>query len=271
MTNVRVLSALGKHHEGFCISNEGAMRALWQAEEKHFWHRTRNRFVADRLQKLGLPPGTDLLELGCGSGCVAAFLTQQGYRVTGVDGHPALIYQAARRAPMATFLIHDLAHGVDALRDLPLSDVVGLFDVVEHLDRPVAMLEEALSLVKKGGWVVGTVPALMSLWSGVDAAAGHRLRYESKSLHELLHAVKGAELVEVVPFNRVLVPLLWLQRRWLGRSPPPELSERNLQVPVAPLNLLLHRLVQGEQRLAPYLDRMPIAGASLWFALQKRE
>jgi hypothetical protein len=53
-----------------------------------------------------------VLELGCGGGAVAAHLATAGYRVTGIDGHLSRALEAARRAPEARFLVHDLAHAI---------------------------------------------------------------------------------------------------------------------------------------------------------------
>ena len=43
-----------------------------EAEERHFWHRARNGFIARKLVRAGVPRGARVLELGCGAGCVAA-------------------------------------------------------------------------------------------------------------------------------------------------------------------------------------------------------
>jgi SAM-dependent methyltransferase len=267
LPNVTVVSQLERDHRGYSLEDGAAMAALSRAEDRHFWHRTRNLFIQRRLTRLGVSPGARVLELGCGGGSVAAHLSSAGYVVTGIDGHLARVTEAARRAPDAAFIVHDLAQG------LPPSvgsgyDGVGLFDVIEHLDEPREALQSALAVVRVGGALVGTVPANMSLWSEVDRAAGHRLRYDAGTLRSVLGAVPGAEVLEVVPFNRSLVPMLWLQRRCTRRDDPGALA-RSLRVPGPPWNEALAILLRIEYALSGVLDRLPVGGASLWFALRR--
>jgi SAM-dependent methyltransferase len=152
-------------------------------------------------------------------------------------------------------------------------DVVGLFDVIEHLDDPLQSIADALVFLKPGGRVVGTVPALMALWSSIDEHAGHKTRYSAESLRSLLARLSGATVLEIVPFFRSLVPLVWVQRRLVGTSSGAEpsahaaASVQNLRVPPAAINAGLLAMVTAEHAMAPLLRRVPIPGASLWFAL----
>jgi SAM-dependent methyltransferase len=255
----------------FDISDEADVRALLHAEQAHFWHRARNRFILRKIGALGVRPGARILELGCGAGCVAAELARAGYEVTGVDGHRALLAVACTRAPKARFLCHDLRQELPDV-ERGAFDVVGLFDVIEHLDDPLQALTNALRFAKPGGHVVGTVPALMSLWSSIDVHAGHKTRYSARTLETTLAGLRGARVLEIAPFFRLLVPLLWAQRRFIGKSGRADPRQHaaaavnNMRVPPFPLNASLLAIATAEHALAPML-RVPLPGASLWFVL----
>ena len=260
--NLRVVSTLAAAHAGYSVADPVLMAALSRAEDEHFWHRSRNWLIARRLRRLGSVPPARILELGCGGGCVAAFLSRAGWRVTGVEGHLSRARQAAERAPGATFLVHDLGQGLGPLGS-ERWDVVAFFDVLEHLEDALGALTAALRRVVPGGLLVGTVPALMRLWSDADVRSGHCLRFERAQLQEVLRALPGAGGMEVAPFNRVLVPLLWAQRRANADA-----LERGLKVPAAPLNALLGAVLRTEERMGPLLDPLRVPGASLWFAVR---
>jgi 2-polyprenyl-3-methyl-5-hydroxy-6-metoxy-1,4-benzoquinol methylase len=268
--NVIFREALDSAHVGYSLADKEMRQALLIAEERHFWQLSRNRFISDRLARLAIRPPDRFLELGCGSGCVSAHLARTGYAVTGVDGHLQLIMEAAARAPTARFIVQDLVR--DGGPNLGAGfDAVGLFDVIEHLDNPLAAVEGALMYVRSGGLVVGTVPALMALWSDADRRSGHRLRYNRSSLFELLRSVTGAKVVELVPFNCVLIPLLWLHRHFADASKDTT-GERYFRVPWAPLNAFLYRLLRLEHRTLRRIPRTHfVPGASLWFAIRKED
>ncbi len=242
------------------------MQRLRLAEERHFWHQARNELIASSLARLGVLPPARVLDLGCGGGCVTAFLARLGYSLTGVDGHLSRVLDAARRAPGASFLVHDVRGGLQGV-GAPF-DAVGLFDVIEHLDEPTAALQQALSITRPGGVVVGTVPALMALWSDADVLAGHHLRYDLHTLRQVLQRVEGAEKIEVRWFNRLLVLPTWWARR--VRSATSEQGNESLTVPQEPLNRALLTALRWEQGLFAKRSSSRIPGASLWFSLRKQ-
>lgn len=77
------------------------------------WDAARGRALAekawlDRFTAL-LAPGAEVLDLGCGSGePIAAYLLEQGFRVTGVDSAPTLISICRERFPDGEWLVADM-------------------------------------------------------------------------------------------------------------------------------------------------------------------
>jgi SAM-dependent methyltransferase len=56
-----------------------------------------------------IPPGSEVLDLGCGSGRpIARYLIEQGRRVTGVDSSPELIALCQERFPGQTWQVADM-------------------------------------------------------------------------------------------------------------------------------------------------------------------
>lgn len=264
--NIEVMSELQPDHEGYDVSDAELVSALSLAEGKHFWHLSRNEFIARRLRRAGARPGSSFLELGCGGGVVAAALAHEGYKVTGVDGHFQRVAEAAQRAPEARFIVKDLQLGLDGLGNG--YDSVGLFDVIEHLDDPQEILQSATSLIRPGGLLVGTVPALMGLWSEVDAVSGHRLRYSQSGLRSLLAGLVGTETLEVRYFNRLLVAPMWAIRRRTAERGTKETILRQLTPPRPWVNGAALALFRAENRSAALLDMARVPGSSLWFAVR---
>jgi SAM-dependent methyltransferase len=89
--------------------------------------------VIDPLCRLGLDqlvPGDRVLDVCCGTGQLAAALTERGFEVVGVDGSEAMIALARSNAPDATFVVADArAFSVAA----PAKMAVSTFDSLNHV------------------------------------------------------------------------------------------------------------------------------------------
>jgi ubiquinone/menaquinone biosynthesis C-methylase UbiE len=89
-----------------------------------------------------------VLDLACGTGNVSELLTQEGYKVTGVDIAPGMIAQARRKADLKGLAID--YHVQDAaLLELPgqrFDLCVSLFDSLNYITDP-ARLQEAMTRV----------------------------------------------------------------------------------------------------------------------------
>jgi 2-polyprenyl-3-methyl-5-hydroxy-6-metoxy-1,4-benzoquinol methylase len=57
---------------------------------------------------LGLQPGAEILDIGCGFGRVAGPLSMRGYRVTGIDFSPQQLQLAEQRNPGPTYIEADM-------------------------------------------------------------------------------------------------------------------------------------------------------------------
>lgn len=181
---------------------------LFQHEDNHFWFRSRNRIIAWAAKRY-FSRATSFFELGCGTGYVLGEIGRSfpGMRLYGGDVHPEALPYAARRAPKASFFLIDG-------RTLPFEnefDVIGAFDVIEHIEDDERVLRQMHDAARPGGGVILTVPQHPFLWSRFDVFAGHRRRYTSGELKDKLERA-GFQVVLVRSFVSLLFPALLLNR-----------------------------------------------------------
>ena len=90
--------------------------------------------VLSQLLLPHLAPGDSILDIGCGTGQVAAQLTSRGFRVTGIDESEAMLVLARSNAPDATFI------QCDARRftlNPPAAASIATFEALNHILDPV--------------------------------------------------------------------------------------------------------------------------------------
>ena len=128
------------------------------------------------LRRLGVGPGTALLDVGCGSGYAAGLASELGADVTGLDITPELLEIARERVPAARFI----EAGMDALPFADRSfDVVVAFSALQFADDPRAATGEVARVVRSGGQVAA-------------ATFAEPERNESTALHLALEPLRNA-------------------------------------------------------------------------------
>lgn len=239
-------------------------------ERDHFWFIGRRAIVRDLVRRFAAPslgPDARLLDLGCGVGGMHALLSEFG-AVSGMDLDDGSLRYCRERGFTGVF---------KALGDaLPLADasfdVVGAFDVIEHIPEEEETAAECLRVLKPGGWMFVTCPAYQFLWTHQDEVVHHQRRYTRGRLRGVFERA-GFEVKQVSHINFFLFPLILptvLARKVAERiSPPrPEDTRFNTDVKIpGPLNALFARIYSSE-RVVLRGASMPV-GHSLALAARK--
>ena len=182
-----------------------------------------------RLRYLGralelIPPGTDVLELGCGAGLPMTAALADGRTVTGVDISATQIELARRNVPAATFLQADMT-GLE----FPAAsfDAVVAFYSLTHVprDEQGPLLEHVAAWLRPGGVFVASMGVdddpggIEHDWLGVDMYFSH---FGAKKNRRLVEAagleIESADVV-AEPADRHDARFLWVVARKPGRAP----------------------------------------------------
>lgn len=102
----------------------------------------------DFVDTLGIVPGR-LLDVGSGNGTFCAVAFERGWTAVGVD--PAGPDRETAREGRSCRLVR--GH-LDAVEPTARFEAVTLWDVVEHLDTPLAAIEACAARLAPGGWLV---------------------------------------------------------------------------------------------------------------------
>ncbi len=156
---------------------------LWRRYSLYYglWKRCR---VVLRYKRRGR-----LLDFGCGTGqFLAAMRRYPGWEVMGIEPHE----EAARfgRSVLGLHILKDLS---SARFPDHYFDVITMWDVIEHLHDPVAVLHEIRRILKRDGLLILRTPSLDSwdahvfgkYWGGLDAPR-HLIVYSRDTITRLL-------------------------------------------------------------------------------------
>ena len=168
--------------------------------------------------KTKIEPFNVFLEIGCGTGYVLEGISRSlsDVELYGSEYFEEGLEHARKRVPAA----HLMQLDATTLKDVDRYDVIGAFDVIEHIEEDELVLNNLARAIRPGGALILTVPQHRWLWSEVDEFACHVRRYTRS---ELISKVKkaGLQVDYTNSFVALLVPLMWLSRRKANKKHEP--------------------------------------------------
>lgn len=234
---------------------------LAQLEANNFWFRSRNAFITHALATY-FPHMANYMEIGCGTGFVLSGVadTFPTTRLCGSEIFCAGLEYAQKRVPRARFM------QVDA-RKLPFTaefDVIGAYDVIEHIAEDERVLSEIRRALLPEGGLVLTVPQHPWLWSQADTYACHVRRYTANELHAKVERA-GFEILRSTSFVSLLLPAMVAARRRKHKTFDPQ---KELMLPRV-VDKVFEATLRVELALVKAKLTLPIGGSRLLVARKK--
>ena len=161
-------------YRGYSPLIMGVLRMFYLARV-NCWHRMRAK------------PGM-ALEIGCGPGLMLEAMARKGWRVKGLERTEAVATFAREK-----FGLDVTSEDLNDLPAVPTYDLIILFNVLEHLSNPIALLKACSERLNQGGKIIINVPNFKStqarfskeLWLHLDPPR-HLFHFSPESLQKLL-------------------------------------------------------------------------------------
>lgn len=232
---------------------------LADLEDANFWFQSRNNLIMWALEKYA-PNFKSFLEVGCGTGYVLSGVSKKFPHsiLLGSEIFVAGLGFAATRLPSVKFIQMDA-------RNIPFEnefDVIGTFDVLEHIKEDEEVLTQMCKALKPKEWIFITVPQHEWLWSSTDEYAQHERRYTISDLHSKVEAA-GFSIIRSTSFITTLLPAMMIARFRQKKMSDKEF-DASAELKISPwLNTLFLRILCAELALIKRGINLPFGGSRL--------
>jgi SAM-dependent methyltransferase len=228
-----------------------------ELDERHWWYRARRQVLAELIRREARPPANaTILEIGCGTGHNLAMLSEFGH-VDGLELDDQARVLAEKRLGRKV-----MSAPLPELAGVPLRhyDLIGAFDVIEHIEDDRAALASIAARLRPGGRFVMAVPAHQWMWSAHDVVNHHKRRYSKRALKQLIQD-SPLQLQKIGYFNSLLFPLAVAQR---AASKLRGSDDADVRLPPEPLNAAFNAVFAAERYL---VGRLPLPPGLSLFAV----
>lgn len=238
-----------------------SFEGLYELEEKNWWFESRNKIIIEHISRI-IPVFENFLEVGCGTGFVLKAISEKflGKTFYGTEYSEEGLKFARLRMPGVEFTQLDATKMDQSV----CYDIIGSFDVLEHIEDDKLVLENFYTAIKPGGYLVLTVPQHMWLWSAADEYACHCRRYTRGQMAENLRNA-GFQIEHTTSFISLLCPIMFLSRLRFKRTE--QITDPMCELKISKsLNWFLCQIMRFEIFLLKLGIRFPIGGSLLVIA-----
>lgn len=238
-----------------------AFEQLAALEAQNFWFRARNKLILWAFRRR-FPMMQRYLEIGCGTGYVLSGVAR-AYPAAALVGSEVFsvgLPYAALRVPTAELVQMDARH----IPYVDEFDVIGAFDVLEHIEEDEQVLAAMWRALRPGGGIVITVPQHPWLWSSADTHACHVRRYKVGELREKVQRA-GFTLEFETSFVSLLLPAMLASRLGKQGKKADDEALSELSLP-GWLNQVFENIMNLERQLIQIGLRFGLGGSRLLIA-----
>jgi SAM-dependent methyltransferase len=184
----RYSDTYGKDYLSYELENEAAFLKLQQLALKDSgFSKLEKKLFPAKEQRAEVP---SILDIGCATGALIAFLRDKGWRVTGVEISPSAVYAKNERKLDVRNIPLEENHFPDNSFDVILAS-----HLIEHLNEPKIFLEETYRILKNNGAIFITTPDISGFQSRLfgsrwrSAIFDHLYLFSRRTLSKMLKTV----------------------------------------------------------------------------------
>jgi len=240
-----------------------SIKTYSQHERKYWWFVGRRNTISKVLNQYLSGNNYNILDWGCGTGANFKMLEKFG-NVLGIDASNTAINECKSKGIENV----QFNEAIDTFKSKVSYDLFTNFDVLEHIEDDNKFSRNIHRHLKKGSFVLVTVPAYQFLWSKLDEIVGHKRRYKRSEL-VLKFENNGFNVLMASYFNTILSPV-FIIIRLLQKISNKNQSLDDLIINVHPIiNNILKRILMIEGELVQKFS-LPFGTSIILLAKRKR-
>lgn len=193
----------------------------WEGYKGHEAFRQRAHHLAQLVAKFTNEPdgvGGHTLDVGSGDGLFTHLFALEGCKVFGIDPEPEGVAQATEMCSKQAY--PETSGGAPEFKvgrgdAIPFENetaaCVSLFDVIEHLNNPIGVLNEISRVLKPGGHFICVTPAWQ--FGASSDAVYHGYEYTTEELNRQINAATDMQVVHNGQIGGVYRDLVVIARK----------------------------------------------------------
>ncbi len=214
-----------------------------KVEQNHWWFKGRRYLFQKILSSFDIK-NFKILDIGSSSGTNLRMLKEMGLsNYVGMDISEQSKHFCESKK-LGEVVIGDAASNPF---DHESFDLILMTDVLEHLDNDVAAIKECHRVLKKGGFMLCTVPLYMHLWGGHDMIAQHKRRYRFNAIKKIFQN-NGFLIKKSFHFNFLLYLPILISRKIMAFF---NVVKNENELNCGPINTILDAIFKIDVMLAP--------------------